>query len=73
MIPVGSFVKFVWWSDYRAPSAEVNEKGRTTWHTLRPGDTGIVLCSYEDGTVIVIFSSVDSLLRLPSNMLDVIV
>jgi len=51
MLSVGSQVKFVWWSEYRAPSAKEDEFGHVTWHTVNPGDTGIILCSFGDSYV----------------------
>jgi hypothetical protein len=72
MITVGSLVKFVWWSSYRAPSVVVDDKGHTSWHEVHPGDTGVVLCASEEDNVVVLFSHVDSLLRVSRSMLSVV-
>ena len=68
---VGSLVKFNWWSSYKAASATVDQYGHITWHELHPGDTVIVLCS-NDETLIVLFSSVDTLLKVHESMLEVV-
>ena len=72
MFSVGEFVKFVWWSNYRAPSAEADDSGHVTWHEIHPGDTGVVLCNHEDN-VVVLFSNVDRLLRIHYTMLEKVV
>lgn len=72
MISVGSFVKFSWWSDYRAASATPNEEGHTTWHEVHPGDKGVVMCKHDDDNFIVLFSGVDTLLRVNGAMLSLI-
>lgn len=69
MISVGALVRFKWWSEYRAPSATVGADGHTTWHEIRPGDTGVVLCVFEE-TFVVLFSSVDTLLKVHRSMLE---
>lgn len=69
MISVGTLVKFKWWSDYRAPSATPGEDGHTTWHEIKPGDTGVVLCLKEEH-VIVLFSNVDTLLKVHLSMIE---
>ena len=69
MIPVGSLIKFCWWSNYKAPSLSVNELGNATWHELSPGDKGVVVGYVNEETVIVLFSSVDSLLKIHRSML----
>jgi hypothetical protein len=72
MLTVGSFVKFVWWSEYKAPSITLNELGRVSWHEVHPGDTGIVICSNDDEYVVVLFSGVDTLLKIHRSMLEAI-
>jgi hypothetical protein len=73
MIRVGSFVKFNWWSNYRAPSMSLNDDGRSTWHELQPGTTGVVLCTYDDDEhVVVLFSTVDTLLKVHKSMLELV-
>ena len=62
-------MKFCWWSEYRAPSLGTNDIGHTTWHELKPGDKGVVVGHIDEDTVIVLFSSVDSLLRVNRMML----
>jgi len=70
MITVGSLVKFVWWSDYKAPSVNEDHTGHVSWHIVKPGDTGIVLCEAEDDFIVVLFSNIDSLLKIHRTMLD---
>jgi hypothetical protein len=65
-------VKFVWWSSYKAPSALPNTGGRTTWHEIQPGDTGVVLGLHDDNAV-VLFSTVDTLLKIHRTMLESVV
>jgi len=72
MIPVGSLVKFSWWSEYRAPSLSTNDLGYSTWHELRPGDRGVVVGHINEDTIIVLFSSVDSLLKVNKTMLALV-
>ena len=72
MISVGSFVKFKWWSDYRAASATLNEDGCITWHEIRPGDTGVVMCKHDEDNFVVLFSGVNTLLRVNGSMLTLI-
>jgi hypothetical protein len=69
MLSVGSQVKFVWWSEYRAPSAKEDESGHVSWHSVKPGDTGIILCSFGESYV-VLFSNIDALLKIHSSMLS---
>ena len=63
-------MKFSWWSDYRAPSAQSDGSGHFTWHEISPGTTGIVLCTYDDGMCVVLFNGVDNLLKVPTTMLQ---
>lgn len=70
MIAVGSLVKLSWWSVYRAPSANKNNEGKTTWHDVKPGDTGIVLSVFNGLHAIVLFSSVDALLKIHLSMIQ---
>lgn len=70
MITVGTFVKFSWWSVYKAPSASKNDDGKTTWHDIKPGDTGIVLSLISSDYVVVLFSNVDTLLKIHLSMLQ---
>jgi len=69
---VGSLVKFAWWSSYKAPSVSI-EDGKTTWHEVHPGDTGVVLSVLSDGNYIVLFSHVDALLKIHQTMLEIVV
>ena len=69
MVAVGTLVKFVWWTDYKAPSAGTDDKGHSSWHEIHPGDKGVVLC-VKDDYVVVLFSGVDTLLRLPHAMVE---
>lgn len=69
MLSIGTLVVFTWWSSYRAPSAVVNELGHATWHEIKPGDKGVVVGHENDENLIVLFSSVDSLLRVNRVML----
>jgi len=69
MLSIGTLVVFTWWSSYRAPSAVVNELGHVTWHEIKPGDKGVVVGHENDENLIVLFSSVDSLLRVNRVML----
>lgn len=71
MFSVGSLVKFSWWSSYKAPSVS-SEDGRTTWHEIHPGDTGVVLCVLPDGGYLVLFSHDDALLKVHSSMLELV-
>lgn len=71
MMNVGSLVKFVWWSEYKAPSIGLNDKGHVSWHEIHPGDTGIIICMKDEDTMIVLFSGVDTLLRVHKSMLEV--
>jgi hypothetical protein len=74
MFLVGSLVKFVWWSNYRAPSVFKDAAGRTTWHEVHPGDTGVILGVMDDDeTYIVLFSNVDAVLKIHKTMLSLVV
>lgn len=66
---VGSLVKFTWWSSYKAPSVAVDENGHTTWHELSPGDTGIILEFMNEETVVVLFSKIDTLIKIHRSMI----
>lgn len=68
---VGSMVKFNWWSNYKAASIAVDQNGHVSWHEVHPGDTGIIFCINEDA-VVVLFSSVDTLLKVHKSMLEVV-
>lgn len=73
MIPVGSLVKFAWWSDYRAPSVNPDASRHVTWHEVSPGDTGIVLHEDEDENYCcVLFTRYEKLLRIHVSMLEVV-
>lgn len=72
MFHVGSFVKFTWWSDYKAPSMCQDDTGHVTWHVLKPGDTGVVMCHLDEDNVVVLFSNVDTLLKIHASMLVVV-
>jgi len=65
---IGSLVKFTWWSSYKAPSVALDENGHATWHELFPGDTGIILEFLNEETVVVLFSKIDTLIRIPRSM-----
>lgn len=69
MFVVGTLVKFVWWSNYRAPSVVEDHTGHVTWHEVKPGDAGIVLCEAETDFVVVLFSNIDSILKIHHSML----
>lgn len=69
MISVGSLVRFTWWSTYKAPSVSTDNAGRVSWHELKPGDAGVVLSFHDEMTAIVLFSSVDTLLKVNLSML----
>lgn len=69
MISVGSLVRFTWWSNYKAPSVSTNRDGRVSWHELKPGDTGVVLSFHGEESAIVLFSTVDTLLKVSLSML----
>lgn len=69
MLTVGSLVRFTWWSNYKAPSVSTDSAGRVSWHELKPGDTGVVLSFHNEETAIVLFSTVDTLLRVNQAML----
>lgn len=71
-MPIGSLVKFIWWSSYKAPSVSLDAKGHVTWHELKPGDKGIVVGSIDEQNSIILFSSVDSLLKLNNSMLEIV-
>lgn len=71
-MPIGSLIKFIWWSSYKAPSVTLDDKGHSTWHELFPGDRGIVVGHINDQTSIVLFSSVDSLLKINNAMLEAV-
>lgn len=62
---------FVWWSSYKAPSAQPDEMGHLTWHELHPGDTGIVIKTEEDQTI-VLFSHIDTLIKVHESMLEAV-
>jgi hypothetical protein len=72
MFSVGALVKFNWWSSYRAASATTDDTGHVTWHEIYPGDKGVVLCVGENDMTIVLFSNVDTLLRIHCSMLEAI-
>jgi hypothetical protein len=72
VLEVGSLVKFVWWSSYRAPSLTTDDHGHVTWHELNPGDTGIVISYLNEDNVVVLFSKVSRLLRIHRSMLDLV-
>lgn len=69
MLSVGSLVRFTWWSSYKAPSVSTDNEGRVSWHELNPGDTGVVLSFHNEETAIVLFSTVDTLLKVHQSML----
>lgn len=71
MLSIGSLVKFKWWSSYRAPSVMTDDDGHVTWHEIQPGEKGIILYIADDDTMIVLFSSVDSILKVHRLMLEV--
>jgi hypothetical protein len=50
----------------------LDDKGHATWHELFPGDKGIVVGHVNDQTSIILFSSVDALLKLNNVMLEVV-
>jgi hypothetical protein len=68
---IGLLVKFVWWSNYKAPSISTDDKGHVTWHEIHPGDTGIIFCTLTEDNVIVLFSGVDTLVKVHASMLEV--
>lgn len=70
MISVGSLVKFTWWSSYKAPSVLEDSFGRPSWHEIFPGDTGVVICTGEGESVAVLFSRIDTLLKINQTMLE---
>ena len=74
MLVVGSLVEFNWWSDYMALAVIPDHNGHSSWHTIHPGDTGIVLevCECDD-TVTVLFSGVNKHLRIHVSMLRTII
>jgi hypothetical protein len=69
---VGALVKFSWWSSYKAPSLYHDDAGHATWHELKPGDTGVVMSYLNEVEVIVLFSNVDTLLKIHTSMLVVV-
>ena len=71
MVSVGSFVKFTWWSSYKAPSVS-NDDGKTSWHEINPGDIGVVLCIKDEEHIVVLFSHVDSLLTVHKSMVSLV-
>lgn len=72
MLPVGSLVKFSWWSTYKAPSLSTNELGHVSWHEINPGDRGVIVGYMSEESVIVLFSSIDSLLRVNRLMIEAV-
>ena len=72
MFSVGTLVRFNWWSSYRAASATADDTGHVTWQEIHPGDKGVVLCMGENDTMIVLFSNVDTLLRIHYSMLEAV-
>lgn len=71
MFTSGELVKFSWWSTYKAPSFQPDYTGHATWHELKPGDTGVVICvELED--VVVLFSHIDLLVRVHESMLQAV-
>lgn len=71
MLPVGSLVKFTWWSSYKAPSVLEDNFGRPSWHEIFPGDTGVVICAGDGSkSVAVLFSRIDTLLKIHESMLE---
>lgn len=46
-----------------------DNEGRVSWHELNPGDTGVVLSFHNEETAIVLFSTVDTLLKVHQSML----
>ena len=58
MFTVGSFVEFNWWSCYRAPSVYPDSNFNTTWHEVKPGDTGVVIGHIDEVKHSVLFISV---------------
>lgn len=71
MLTVGSFVKFSWWSSYRAPSISSEDLEGVTWHELHPGDAGIVV-HIQAQKVVVLFSRIDTLLKVHESMLEIL-
>ena len=69
MINVDALVRFTWWSSYKAQSASTNDEGKVSWHELKPGDAGVVLSFYNEETAIVLFATVDTLLKVNQSML----
>lgn len=69
MIKVGSLVRFTWWSNYKAPSVSTSDEGKASWHELKPGDAGVVLYFYNEETAVVLFSTIDTLLKVNQSML----
>ena len=67
----GDFVKFSWWSAYRAPSININDNGLYTWHEILPGEVGIVLCTNDEDAA-VLFPGIDVILRVHISMLEII-
>jgi hypothetical protein len=72
VIKVGSLVKFVWWSNYKAPSLSADDRGHVSWHELTPGDSGIVMSFLGEESVVVLFSKVSTLLKIHRSMLELV-
>jgi len=67
----GDFVKFVWWSTYKAPSIYTDHNGYYSWHEIEPESIGIVVCSDESDSA-VLFSNISCMVRIHNTMLKVI-
>lgn len=67
----GDFVKFVWWSTYKAPSIYTDQNGFHSWNDIFPGTTGIIICSNEYDSA-VLFSNVGCIVRIHNSMLKMV-
>lgn len=65
----GEIVKFSWWTGYKAPTV-VDPGEHPSWHTVEPGETGIIVKNNGDGTANVLFSKTYCLLRVHETMLE---
>lgn len=72
MLTTGTLVKFSWWSNYKAPSYDSDDGGHSMWYELIPGDTGIIVSSVDDDSVVVFFTRVSALLRVHRSMLVIV-
>jgi len=69
--PVGSMVKFTWWTEYTAPTTATDHNGHVVWCIIKPGDVGVVISRTDESHLLVIFSNQGRLATVNQDMLDV--